>query len=127
MYVYRIDGVPTQGTARVRVGGLCDARLANGEYTRIELPSGPHVVKLQFRGLPWAWGWDEIPIQLKDGDVLYLRLAGEVHRINSRPDGFETRAPRGERYGPTLLPEFATADNALVELRGCRLTMDVEQ
>jgi hypothetical protein len=124
--VYRVDGVPSQGKARVRVGASFSAKLANGEYTWLALPPGPHIVKLQFRGLPWAWGWDGIPIQLKDGDVLYLRLTGEVQRTNSRAGQPETGGPSSERYGPALWREFATAERALPELQACRLTMDVE-
>ncbi len=98
-----------------------------GLICRLERRSpAERLVKLQFRELPWAWGWDEIPIQLKDGAVLYLRLTDGVQQINPRDGEFDTRGSRGERYGPTLFREFERADSALAELRGCRLTMDVE-
>jgi hypothetical protein len=126
LYVYRVDGVPSQGRARLRIGASFQAKLANGEYTRLALPSGPHVVKLQFRGLPWTWGWDEIPILLKEREVLYLRLAGGVQQTNWRERQLDEAGPRSERYGPALLRGFVSAEIALSELPACRLTMDVE-
>ena len=126
LYVYRVDGVPSQGKARVRIGASFTAKLANGEYVRLALPSGPHLVKLQFRGLPWVWDWDEIPIELRDDEVLYLRLSGDVQQTNWRAGQLETDGPTNKRYGPALIRGFVTAVSALNELRGCRLTIDIE-
>ena len=111
LYVYRVDGVRSQGKARVRIGASFAAKLANGEYVRLALPSGPHLVKLQFRGLPWVWGWDEIPIQLKDGEVLYLRLAGDLRQTRWLEGQHKTGEPSSERYGPALLRAFVTAES----------------
>ena len=125
LYVYRVDGVPSQGKAYVRIEDASIAKLSNGEYTWFALPAGSHVVKLQFRRLPWAWGWDAIPIELNDGGVLYLRVAGGVQQTRWRAGAYETGGPSSEEYGAALFRSFVPAESALPELRGCRLTTEV--
>ena len=126
LVVYRVDIVPSRGNARVRVGTSFATELANGEYMRIALAPGPHLVELQFRGLPWTWGWDAVPIRLKDGEVLYLRLSGGVRQTNTVADELQNGGPGTERYGPVLLRDFATTERALSELRDCRLSLDLD-
>lgn len=127
LFVYRADRVPTRGMARLRLPGGFEAKLANREYAWFEVPAGLHVLKLQFRGFPWAWGWDQVPFQAGFGETLYLRLSADVQRTHQRAGHLEddNMGPRNERYGVTLLRSFQASRDALPELRQSRLSPDL--
>ena len=126
LYVHRADAVPTSGRARLRIPGHLRATLDDREYLRVNLPAGRYELSLQFRGLPWAWGWDTVPFQIRSGQVRYLRLqaiaARTPQRGGHRP---EDTSPGSERVEVTLARGFVEATAALAELRSCRLTPDL--
>lgn len=124
--VYRIDRIPSPGRARVRLGGGREARLANGEYAWFRLPPGRHVAKIQFRGLPWAWGWDDLPFHAQAGEQLFLRLQADGQRTNERAGHLETDfpGPRNERFGVALFRGFVSREVALEQLPSTRLSPD---
>jgi hypothetical protein len=126
LYIHRVDRVPTSGRVRLRIPEHLNATLDDREYLYVDLPAGDHELSLQFRRLPWSWGWDTLPFEIRPGQTRYLRLQAvatrEPQRTGHRP---EDTSSGSERLEITLARGFVEAATALPELRSCRLTPDL--
>jgi hypothetical protein len=124
LYIYRQDRLSSRGAARVDLDGENVGKLGNGQYLWLELAPGRHTLKTRWGGaLPWAAGWNSLPIELGAGSTRYLRLEVDAQEV-PRPDGPTGdyyRGDRREQYSLNLYSVFAPAAEALEELRSSRL------
>lgn len=125
--MHRVDAVPSSGRVRLRIPGHLRATLDDHEYLRADLPAGRYELSLQFRGLPWSWGWNTVPFEVRPGQTRHLRLQAVALRMPQRnvqrPDD---TGSGDERVDVTLARGFVESAVALPELRSCRLTSDLE-
>jgi len=124
LYVYRQDRLASHGAAVLEIDGERVGKLGNGQYLWFELAPGSHELKMRWGGsLPWAAGWNTLPLQLGAGTTRFLRLevdAQEIHRPEG-PTGDYYRGQRREQYSLNLYAVFPPAPEALEELGRSRL------
>ncbi len=76
VYLYRLDERESLASVRVALDGKSIGRFRDHEYTTLELPPGPHRLRVGLRGFGWlAWGWNEHRFRLAPGETLYIKLA----------------------------------------------------
>jgi len=124
LYVYRQDRLPSSGAVVLELDGERVGKIGNRQYLWFVLTPRRHELAMRWGGaLPWAAGWNSIPLELGEGSTRYLRLEVDAEEI-ARPEGPTGdyyRGQRREQYSLNVFAAFPPAPEALEELGRSRL------